>query len=60
VLDTGHTGRSSGDTLTRSGIEAGAAKIVIDPLLSDNQSWYKARIGAVPGDDSNSTPGGGR
>ena len=39
-------------------IEAGAAKILIDPLLSDNPSGNKGWIGSRAGKDS--TPGGGR
>src|SRR4029450_5304070 len=41
------TTTSFADTLTLSSIQAGAAKIVIDPFLSDDPSWYKAWIGAV-------------
>ena len=49
--------------LTRHGhsafrIEAGAAKILIDPFLSDNPSWHKGWIGSRAGEDS--TQGGGR
>ena len=33
-------------------IEAGAAKILIDPFLSDNPSWDKERIGCRAGADS--------
>ena len=32
-------------------IEAGAAKILIDPFLSDNPSWHKGRIGGRAGED---------
>src|SRR5262245_32024035 len=41
-------------------IEGGAAKILIDPLLSDNPSWDKVQgwIGSPAGEDS--TQGGGR
>jgi L-ascorbate metabolism protein UlaG (beta-lactamase superfamily) len=39
-------------------IEAGAAKILIDPFLSDNPSWDKGWIGSRAGKDS--TRGGGR
>lgn len=39
-------------------IEAGAAKILIDPFLSDNPSWDKEWIGSRAGKDS--TRGGGR
>jgi L-ascorbate metabolism protein UlaG (beta-lactamase superfamily) len=39
-------------------IEAGAAKILIDPFLSDNPSWDKGRTGRRAGEDS--TRGGGR
>jgi L-ascorbate metabolism protein UlaG (beta-lactamase superfamily) len=38
-------------------IEAGAAKILIDPFLSDNPSWDNGWIGSRAGDDS--TQGGG-
>jgi hypothetical protein len=41
-----------------SRIETGAAKILIDPVLSDNPSWDKGRIGCRAGEDS--TQGGGR
>ena len=44
-------------TMTLSSIEAGAAKIVIDPFLSDNPSWDKGWISRA-GEDS--TRGGGR
>jgi hypothetical protein len=43
---------SFADTLTLSGIEAGAAKILIDPFLSDNPSWDKGWIGSRAGEDS--------
>jgi L-ascorbate metabolism protein UlaG (beta-lactamase superfamily) len=33
-------------------IEAGAAKILIDPFLSDNPSWHKGSIGSRAGEDS--------
>jgi L-ascorbate metabolism protein UlaG (beta-lactamase superfamily) len=33
-------------------IEAGAAKIPIDPFLSDNPSWHKGWIGSHAGADS--------
>ena len=49
---------SFANTLTRSSIEAGAAKILIDPFLSDNPSWDKGWIGSRAGEDS--TQGGGR
>ena len=39
-------------------IEAGAAKILIDPFLSDNPSWHKGWIDSRAGEDS--TRGGGR
>lgn len=39
-------------------IEAGAAKILIDPFLSDNPSWNKGWIGYRAGE--NSTQGGDR
>src|ERR687891_528249 len=39
-------------------IEAGAAKILIDPFLSDNPSWDKEWIGCRAGEDS--TRGGAR
>jgi hypothetical protein len=39
-------------------IGAGAAKILIDPFLSDNPSWDKAWIGYRAGE--NSTQGGNR
>jgi hypothetical protein len=39
-------------------IEAGAAKILIDPFLSDNPSWDKGWIGSRAGKES--TRGGGR
>jgi hypothetical protein len=39
-------------------IEVGAAKILIDPFLSDNPSWDKGWIGSHAGEDS--TRGGGR
>jgi hypothetical protein len=39
-------------------IEAGAAKILIDPFLSDNPSWDKGRIGYLAA--KNSTHGGDR
>jgi len=39
-------------------IEAGAAKMVIDPFLSDNPSWDIGSSGYPAG--KNSTPGGGR
>jgi hypothetical protein len=39
-------------------IEAVAAKILIDPFLSDNPSWDKEWIGSRAGKDS--TRGGGR
>ena len=34
------------------GIEAGAAEILIDRFLSDNQSWDKGRIGYRAGENS--------
>jgi hypothetical protein len=39
-------------------IEAGAAKILIDPFLSNNPSWDKEWIGCRAGEDS--TQGGAR
>ena len=39
-------------------IEAGAAKILIDPFLSDNPSWDKGRIGYLAA--KNSTHGADR
>jgi hypothetical protein len=39
-------------------IEAGAAKILIDPFLSDNPSWDKGLSGYLAG--KNSTKGGDR
>jgi L-ascorbate metabolism protein UlaG (beta-lactamase superfamily) len=39
-------------------IEAGAAKMVIDPFLSDNSSWDRGSNGYPA--DKNSTQGGGR
>jgi len=39
-------------------IEAGAAKTLIDPFLSDNRSWDKGWIGSRAGEDS--TRGGAR
>ena len=39
-------------------IEAGAAKILIDPFLSDNPSWDKGWSGYPAG--KNSTQGGDR
>ena len=39
-------------------IEAGAAKILIDPFLSDNPSWDKEWIGCRAGEDS--SQGGAR
>lgn len=48
---------SSKETNDR-GDEAGAAKILIDPFLSDNPSWDKGWIGSRAGKDS--TRGGGR
>jgi hypothetical protein len=39
-------------------IEAGAAKILIDPFLSDNPSWEKGWSGYLTGE--NSTQGGDR
>ena len=44
--------------LTLSSIEVGAAKILIDPFLSDNASWDKGWIGSRAGEDS--TQGGVR
>jgi len=43
---------SFANTLTLSSIEVGAAKILIDPFLSDNQSWDKGWIGSRAGEDS--------
>ena len=39
-------------------IEAGAAKVFIDPFLSDNPSWAKGWSGYLGG--KKSTPGGDR
>ena len=39
-------------------IEAGAAKILIDPFLSDSPCWDQAWIGCGAGEDS--AQGGGR
>jgi hypothetical protein len=39
-------------------VEAGAAKILIDPFLSDNPSWDKGWSGYLTGE--NSTQGGDR
>jgi L-ascorbate metabolism protein UlaG (beta-lactamase superfamily) len=39
-------------------IEAAADKILSDPPLSCNSSWYKGRIGSGAGEDS--IQGGGR
>jgi Predicted Zn-dependent hydrolases of the beta-lactamase fold len=39
-------------------IEAGEAKILIDPFLSDNTSWHKEWSGYLAG--KNSTQGGDR
>jgi hypothetical protein len=39
-------------------IEAGAAKILLDPFLSDSPSWDKGWIGSRADEDS--TQGGGR
>ena len=39
-------------------IDVGAAKILIDPFLSDHPSWDKGWIGSLAGEDS--TQGGGR
>jgi len=50
--------RSFANTLTLSSIEVGAAKILIDPFLSDNPSWDKGWIGSRAGEDS--TQGGVR
>ncbi len=49
---------SFANTLTLISIEAGSAKILIDPCLSDNPSWDKGWIGSRAGEDS--TQGGGR
>ena len=43
---------SFANTLTLSSIEVGAAKILIDPFLSDNPSWDKGWIGSRAGEDS--------
>ena len=32
-------------------IKAGAAKILIDPFLSDNPSWHKGWIGGCAGEN---------
>jgi L-ascorbate metabolism protein UlaG (beta-lactamase superfamily) len=40
-------------------IEAGAAKMLIDPFLSDSPSWDKGWIGSSRADED-STQGGGR
>jgi len=49
---------SFANTLTLSSIEAGAAKALIDPFLSDDPSWDKEWIGSRAGEDS--TQGGVR
>jgi hypothetical protein len=49
---------SFANTLTLSSIEVGAAKILIDPFLSDSPSWDKGWIGSRAGEDS--TQGGVR
>jgi L-ascorbate metabolism protein UlaG (beta-lactamase superfamily) len=52
---------SFANTLTLSSIEVGAAKILIDPFLSDNPSdnpWGQGWIGSRAGEDS--TQGGVR
>ena len=41
-----------------NGIEAGEAKILIDPFLSDNPSWHNGWSGYLTG--RNSTQGGDR
>jgi hypothetical protein len=43
---------------TNSQVEAGAAKILIDPFLSDNPSWDKRWSGYLAG--KNATQGGDR
>jgi hypothetical protein len=49
---------SFGNTLTLSSIEVGAARILIDPFLSNDPSWDKGWIGSRVGEDS--TQGGAR
>jgi hypothetical protein len=49
---------SFANTLTLISIDASAAKILIDPFLSDNPSWEKGWNGNRAGEDS--TQGGGR
>ena len=49
---------SFANTLTLSSIEVGAAKILIDPFLSDNPSWDMRWTGSRAGEDS--TQGGVR
>jgi L-ascorbate metabolism protein UlaG (beta-lactamase superfamily) len=49
---------SFGNTLTLSSIEVGAARILIDPFLSNNPSWDKGWIGSRADEDS--TQGGVR
>jgi hypothetical protein len=39
-------------------IEAGAAKMLIDPFLSDTRPWHKGWIGSLAGEES--TRGDGR
>jgi len=43
---------SLANTLTPSSIEVGAAKILIDPFLSEYPSWDKGWIGSRAGEDS--------
>jgi hypothetical protein len=49
---------SFANTLTLRSIEAAAAKNLIDPFLSDNQSWDREWIGSSAGEES--TQGGVR
>jgi hypothetical protein len=51
--------RTNGDTFaTKLQSRGGAAKILIDPFLSDNPSWDMGWIGSRAGEDS--TQGGVR
>lgn len=49
---------SFANILTLISIEAGAAKVLIDPFLSDNPTWDKGWLGSHAGEDS--TQGGVR
>jgi hypothetical protein len=53
-----HGTKAFANTLTLSSIEVDAAKILIDPYLSDNPSWDKGWIGSRAGEGS--TQGGAR